>query len=278
MAAAIAIPLALGVISASKARAQKTQASDGPWPRFEMASIKMNTIPRPIPIDTYYGNRFVATNTTYGLIRLAYGDNYSPLKPDQVSGGPDWIKSEVLDIEAKVDDSLVEREWKKLSYDERHKQAMLMLRSLLADRFKLNVRHETKVLPVYVLLLAEGGPKFSEDDTQAKNWRVEGHGSGEIEAVSADLGWVAGLASGLLGNRIVLNKTGLHGHYSMTFQPPPLKPAASDDLSAGSAAPSDSSVSLLSAALEKQLGLRLESTTAPVDTIVIENIEQPTGN
>jgi bla regulator protein blaR1 len=275
-AAAIGIPLALGMISASKARAQKPQAGDGPLPRFEAASIKVSTIPRPQLGYTAYGNGFVATDTADALIRLAYGYYLSPLKPDQVSGGPDWIKSKVFDIEATVEDSLVKGEWKKLSSDERDKQVMLMLRSLLADRFKLKVTHETKQLPVYVLLLADGGPKFSEDDSQAKNWRIEGHGSGEIEAISADLGWLAGLVSGLLGDRVVLDKTGLQGHYSFTFQRPPLIPAASGDQSAKSASSAD--FSALSEALENQLGLRLESTTAPVDTIVIEHIEQPTEN
>jgi bla regulator protein blaR1 len=277
-AAAIAIPLALGVISASKARALKAQAGDVSLPRFETASIKLSTIPRPQLGYTAYGNGFVATNTAYGLIRVAYGHNNSPLKPDQVSGGPDWIKSKVFDIEATVEDSLVKGEWKKLSSDERDKQVLLMLRSLLLERFKLRVKDETKVLPVYVLLLADGGPKFVEDDTQAKNWRIEGHGSGEIEAISADLGWLAGLVSGLLGDRVVLDKTGLQGHYSFTFQRPPLIPAASGDQSAESASSSDSPATLLSTALQNQLGLRLEATTAPVDTIVIEHIEQPTEN
>ena len=266
VAAAIVIPLALGMIGASNCRAQRTQSGEVSLPSFETASIKVSTIPRPQLLDTYWGNGFVSTNTAYRLIQLAYGDNYSPLKPAQVSGGPDWIKSKVFDIEATVDDSVVKGEWKKLSYDERHKQAMLMLRSLLLDRFKLRVRHETKELPVYVLLLAEGGPKFVEDDTQAKYERTEGRGAGKMAAVSAHLSLFVGLVSGLLGDQIVLDKTDLQGRYSFTFQWQPEILA------------SDSSRLSLAAALQNQLGLRLESTKAPVDTIVIENIEQPTGN
>jgi uncharacterized protein (TIGR03435 family) len=234
-------------------------------PSFETASIKVSTVPRPQQLDTYCGNGYVSTGTAYWLIQLAYGDNYSPLKPAQVSGGPDWIKSKVFDIEATVDDSLVQGEWKKLSYDERHWQAMLMLRSLLLERFKLRLRHETKELPVYVLLLAEGGPKFAEDDTQAKNERIEGRG-GKMAAVSAHLSLFDHLLSGWLRDEVLLDKTGLQGRYSFTFQWPPALPAT------------DISPLALSAALQNQLGLRLESAKAPVDTIVIENIEQPTGN
>lgn len=280
-AVAIGIPLTLGVISASKVRAQSAQAGDVPLPRFETASIKLVQYLHPPLIDTYYGNGFEATSTADGLIRLAYEeDQFSRLRPDQVSGGPDWTKSEVFNIEAMVDDSLVEGDWKKLSYEERIRQAILMLRSLLLDRFKLRVRHETKVLPVYVLLVAEGGPKFSEDDSQSKNWRVEGMGGLGYKAISAPLSWISGDVSHLLGDRAVLDKTGLQGHYSFTFRPPVLIPAAGRDQSAGSASSSDSSVSLslVSAALKNQLGLRLESTTAPFDTIVIEHIEHPTEN
>lgn len=290
-AVAIGIPLTLGVISASKVRAQSAQAGDVPLPRFETASIRLVQYLRQ-RIYTYYGNGFEATNTADGLIQLAYeGDQFSRLRPDQVSGGPDWTKSEVFDIEATVDDSLVEGDWKKLSYEERSKQAILMLRSLLLDRFKLRVRHETRVLPVYVLLVAKGGPKFSEDDSQSKNWRLAGLGPEEQERIkafgrfegegeSAPLGWLPGVISHLLGDRDVLDKTGLQGHYSFTFRRPVLMPAAGRDQSAGSASSSDSSVSLslLSAALQNQLGLRLESTTAPFDTIVIEHIEHPTEN
>ena len=280
-AVAIGIPLALGVISASKVRTQRAEAGDVPLPRFETASISLVQYSHPQRIYTYYGNGFEATNTAEELMRLAYEeDQFSRLRPYQVSGGPDWTKSEVFDIEATVDDSLVEGDWKKLSYEERSKQAILMLRSLLLDRFKLRVRHETKVLPVYVLLVAEGGPKFSEDDSQSKNWRVTGLGPLGYEAVSAPLGWLPDLISSLLGERVVLDKTGLQGHYSYTFRRPVLIPAAGRDQSAGSASSSDSSVSLslLSAALQNQLGLRLESTTAPVDTIVVEHIEHPTEN
>lgn len=280
-AVAIGIPLTLGVISASKVRAQSAQAGDVPLPRFETASIRLVQYLHPQRIYTYYGNGFEATNTADGLIRLAYEeDQFSRLRPDQVSGGPDWTKSEVFDIEATVDDSLVEGDWKKLSYEERSKQAILMLRSLLLDRFKLRVSHETRVLPVYVLLVAKGGPKFSEDDSQSKNWRVAGLGRLGEKAISAPLGWLPGVISHLLGDRVVLDKTGLQGHYSFTFRPPVLIPAAGRDQSAGSASSSDSSVSLslLSAALQNQLGLRLESTTAPFDTIVIEHIEHPTEN
>jgi uncharacterized protein (TIGR03435 family) len=285
--AAIAIPVALGVIGASQAHAQKAQAGEVPLPKFETESIKVSTIPHPQLGQTYYGNGFVATNTAYELVCLAYGRVHSQLKPDQVSGGPDWIKSEVFDIEAKVEDSLVKGDWKKLSYDEREAQVLLMLRSLLADRFRLNVRQETKELPVYVLALADGGPKFGEDNSQSKSGRIEAHAPRTLAAISADFSSFAGLVSGWVGDRVLLDKTGLQSHYSFTFQWQPAYPAALGNQFAGSAdrlaavnrwLASSANFSALSEALENQLGLKLEAAKAPVATIVIEEIEHPTQN
>jgi uncharacterized protein (TIGR03435 family) len=186
----------------------------------------------------------------------------------------------VFDIDAKVEDSLVEGEWKKLSFDEQVNQVMLMLRSLLADRFKLRVRHETKELPVYALVLAKNGPKFAEDNTHPEIGAISAHGRGKLEATSSDFSSFVFILSRQpeLGGRIILDKTGLPGHYSFTFQWMPENLPATGGQSAASASSSESSGPSLFTALREQLGLRLESTKAPVDTIVIEHIERPTEN
>lgn len=280
--AAVAGPLLWGLKGAPQVRAQKTQAGDAPLPSFEVASIKLSRARSPFTIQPalYISGDFCATDRTIGLIESAYGHSDSPLNPGQVSGGPDWIKSEVFDIEAKVEDSLVRGEWKRLSLDEQRNQVLLMLRSLLADRFKLRVRHETKELPVYALVLAKNGPKFAEDNTPSKYWRIEGRGPGKIAAISVAFSWFAGFFSGLpeLGGRIVLDKTGLQGRYSFTFQWKPENPAAKGGQSADSTPLSDSSGPSLFTALQEQLGLELVSTKAPVDVLVIDHIERPSEN
>jgi uncharacterized protein (TIGR03435 family) len=89
-----------------------------------------------------------------------------------------------------------------------------------------------------------------------------------IAAVSAHLSFFDGLISGWLRDQVLLDKTGLQGRYSFTFdwqrQPGILA--------------IDSSRLSLAAAPQNQLGLRLESTKAAVGTILIEHIEQPTEN
>ena len=214
------------------------------------------------------------------MIEFAYGHGMS-LSHSEVSGGPDWIKSEVYDIEAKVDDSLVQGEWKKLSFEEKFDQVRLMMRSLLADRFKLKVRHETKELQVFALVLDKNGPKLAEDNTHPEIGGIQALGRGKLQATC--LKFSPTFASILsrqpeLGGKIVLDKTGLQGNYSFTFQWTPENLSAIGGQPGEGAAASDPSGTSLFAALREQLGLKLVATKAPVDTIVIESIEKPSVN
>jgi uncharacterized protein (TIGR03435 family) len=244
-------------------------------PSFEVASIKLDESPEPLMGFHICGDRFNATGPAIALIGAAY-NVYS----NHISGGPDWIKSEVFDIDAKVDDSLVDGPWKKLSLDQQMHQAILMLRSLLADRFKLQITYQTKEFPVYALVLAKNGPKFTEDDTHLETNRLTLHHLGNIEAVSEDLSSFADLLSIMpeLGGRRVLDKTGLQDHYSFAFHWTPEKLAASASQSPNGTSSPESSGPSLFTALQEELGLKLQSAKAPLDTIVIEHIEQPSEN
>src|SRR5205814_1967287 len=64
--------------------------------------------------------------------------------------GPDWMSSARFDISAKVPAGTTKA------------QSNVMLRNLLADRFKLVLHHSTKEASIYVLLVAKGGPKLKE--------------------------------------------------------------------------------------------------------------------
>jgi uncharacterized protein (TIGR03435 family) len=276
--------LALGVIDAQQLYAQKTDGSDAHRPSFEVASIKPNKSSSPMWGFHLDGDRFEATTAAFELIAWAYGQSGTPRNPAQISGGPGWIKSDVFDVEAKVDvpwfDSLFGRGWEKLSHAEQWKQAMLMLQSLLADRFKLKISHEMKDLPVYELVLAKNGAKFAEDNTHPEVGAVTALGLGKLELTSCDFGpFVSTLsAQPELQGRVLLDKTGLTGHYTFTFQWTPEVARPNGGPSADNASTSESSIPSLFTALREQLGLRIESTHAPVDVIVIENIDKPSEN
>jgi bla regulator protein blaR1 len=257
--------------------AQRTLPKNGPQLSFEVASIKLDQSRRPLPGYHLLGDRVNATLPAEQMIAVAYNLNGS-INGNQISGGPGWIKSDMYDVDAKVEDSRVQGEWKKLSFSERWDQVRLMLQSLLADRFKLKLSHETKDLPVYSLVVDKKGPKVAQ--VNASPECVGGIGSmgpGKFRVDSCDLGSFAKLLSMSpeVGGRLVLDKTGLRGTYSFTFQWTPEYLGGRAGAPADNAPSPESSGPGLFTALREQLGLRLESTKAPVDTLVIEHIERP---
>src|SRR5579862_1834415 len=119
-------------------------------PAFEVASIKRSQPPgmdrMAIGMRSDPGGRFTAENVTLKLlVRRAYN-----VLDAQISEGPSWFDTERYEISAKAD------------HDVTNEERTLMIRTMLADRFKLALHRETKELPVYVLVVAKGGPKLQE--------------------------------------------------------------------------------------------------------------------
>ncbi len=269
--------LAFRPIGASQIRGLATQARGAPLPSFEVASIKLCKSRSPLPGIHLFNDRFNATATAFMLIKNAFGHDRHQLSAEEISGGPDWIKSQLFEINAKVDDSLVESAWKNASFQQKYWQTMPMVQSLLLDRFKLEVRHETKVLPVWELTLGKGGPKFKEDDPSLHPSMTYFHGLGKLDITSTSLiefgSWISFQPE--LGDRVVLDKTGLKGYYTFALRWVPESPAAGNSQSGGGASSSESSGPSLFTALQEQLGLRLVPAKAPVDVLVIDSIERP---
>ena len=204
----------------------------------------------------------------------------------QISGGPDWVRSEKFDIEAKEPDELGE-ELQKLPSDQRWENMYLLVQSILAERFKMKVRQETRELPIYALVVAKNGPKL---EMAAPGIGIESHTrhflmyKDHLTADGLDMATMARGLSQQLG-RSVLDHTGLKGNYKVALHwtPDPGQP----DLSRGpadatserdTATASDSSGPSIFTALQEQLGLKLESTKGPVEIIVIDHIEKPSEN
>jgi uncharacterized protein (TIGR03435 family) len=195
------------------------------------------------------------------LIANAYG-----VRPDQISGGPDWSASYHYDIEAKVvpaDGTALQPLTKE--------QRILMLRSLLADRFKLDVHTETKEQPIYELVVARNGPKLQPAKPD-QSTRMTMNASGKSTMETADLSALVFQLSSQLG-RPVVDKTGLTGKYEIKLEwTRDQGPGSNDSTSTDSSGPS------IFTAVQEQLGLKLNSTKGPVDTLVIDHVEQPTAN
>ncbi len=285
--------VAAALNAAPQIRGLATQAAGTPRPSFEVVSIKLCKSPTlldpsidgraalgiaHVPGIHLFNGRFNATSSALGLILWAYGTDMRPLSGGQVTGAEGWIHSDLYDIEAKVDDSLIEGEWKDLPFEQKKARAMQMVQTMLAERFRLQISHVMQERPVYDLVVARNGPKFKEDDAHIDMNLMTGHGA-VLEATSIKISSLAGLLGTWpeLRDRVVLDKTGLTGHYSFTFewkrQPPPNIAGPSAD-----SPPPESSGPSLFTALQEQLGLKLVPAKAPVDILVIDHIERPTEN
>ena len=281
---------------AAGASSQENTSVSGPTAgspaAFEVASVKRHEgNDGSMRGDGPDPSQYVATNLPAKLlIEIAYG-----VKDFQVSGGPSWIESERFDINAKVDDSTAQQ-MRSLSLDEQRAQKFLMLRTLLADRFKLQITRVSKELPVDALVVAKSGPKLKEvpadEPASAPQTPMPGitlpglkpgdsrisisSGKETFEARALPISKFVDFLSRSQGHT-VLDQTGLKGTYDFTLQftveTGPLAPPLQTD---AAAEPSD--VETLRVAIQNQLGLKLESTKAPVDTIVIDHIEEPTAN
>ena len=223
-------------------------------PQFEVASIKpvppSDTAVRVSMISEH--GRIDYTNITVrGLIRKAYGlKTYPPS-----TGGSDPLSTDRYNIIAKT------------SSDVSEEQTMRMLQALLEERFKLVLHRETKELRVYALVVGKNGPKFREvqdDGSAAEIGSGEGH---HIKAHHVSMKLLASALQGSVGDPVV-DATGLTGLFDFTLDFT-LDESKSPDREWGQT-PFE--------AVQRQLGLKLEARKGPVEVVVIDHIEKPSGN
>ncbi|MGA3328788.1 MAG: TIGR03435 family protein [Terriglobia bacterium] len=289
--AAAAGPVVFGLVNPPQIRAQSVQIPDAPLPPFEVVSIKPNR-PDDRRVELMFRpGRFVAAGLPIkSVITLAYQVG------DFQLSGPGWINSEKYEIEAKEEDS-VAKELESLPYEQRWVKQQLMLQALLADRFKLKVSHKTKEGTIYVLAIAKNGPKFQEakpGDTYPNGIkRHDGRPFGQANVVQSGWGHFTGQGIAIAKlvqvlsaelNSVVADQTGLKGNYDFslrwTDQAHPAMPKGQEGSKQGTDGgllPMSSEPSLFTA-LQEQLGLKLQSTKAPVDFLVIDHIERPSEN
>ncbi len=257
---------------------EKSADADLKAPEFDIVSVKQHKSDDGMRWMTK-PDGFSTTNIPLqSLVASAY-----EIKQDLVTGGPSWINSLGFDVEAKVAGPDVAT-LRKLSGKQRDE----MLRPLLAERFQLKVHVETKILPIYELVVAKGGVKMKASapdpppDPDAKTGdQPKGHrgsgmsmGPGRMDAQDFAMGALAGNL-GYTVHRTVLDKTGLTGKYDFS-----LRWAPEEQMGAGvnaSDAGGEAGPSIFTA-LEEQLGLRLNSSKGPVQTLVIDHVEMPTAN
>ena len=253
---ALMLVSAVAVLSAQGPVAQ-------PAPAFDVASV------RPNVSGSYSSTTRALPNRSFQMVNVhlkaMIGYAYD-VRHFQIVGGPDWTDAERFDVDARAPAD---------SPDDVGTAAML--RTLLADRFKLIVRRDTREDPVYVLVrMRRDGPlgpqvKSSTRDCSAPSagscgvdMTTDGRGS-TIHATAVSMKEVAATLGGLV-DRVVLDQTGLDGRFDLELR------FTREGVAGGIAGDTPSIFS----ALQEQLGLRLEPSRGPVGVLVIESVERPT--
>jgi bla regulator protein blaR1 len=282
--------LAVSTLHALPTRAQsQTQAASATAPtlEYEVATVKPNKsdiAPAALTADDGIDMR----NIPFGiLLGIAFG-----MSGDRISGGPEWINDR-YDISAKMDPEVADA-LKKLNPLDRRAARQRMLQAVLTDHFKIVYHRDTKELPVFLLVVAKGGPKLQEGKpADASPEGVGGTGTmqfgqgGLMTFKAMPLTALTQIIAQQVG-RTVLDKTGLMGRYDFTWQfnqsATPGGSRGGPQSSAGGAGGANSSVSADSeppsifTVLQEELGLKLDSGKGPVEIIVIDHIERPSGN
>jgi uncharacterized protein (TIGR03435 family) len=232
--------------------------------KFDVASIKLNKsgtgLTKFRPSNNAGGDFHTNGASTLLLIYMAYGVDLP-----QIIGGPSWVRTEFYDIEAKADSS-VEDELRRMSGDQARILKQHMLQALLADRFKLQVRHDTRELQIYNLVISKKGTKLEESKPQTSHGPSLLARPGELVAQQIPLSSLVGFLAARL-KRPVQDQTGLKGKYDITLKWDPTQDSA--EVLQDPAGPS------IFTATQEQLGLKLVPTKGPVDFIIINHIERP---
>ena len=269
-------------------------------PTFEVASIKPNTSgTNQRQVNWEPNGRFTAINVPLdNLIRFAYAEPgpeglLGPLPANRLAGAKTWVggatalQSDKFDVIATTDAGASPE------------QVFLMLRALLAERFKLVVHRETKDRPIYALVIARKDGRLGSR-LRPSNVDCSAVPSDSPTASAAAGGFVAEPCKGLRNvpgkatgravtiptlarlmsgwvddHRPVEDRTGLTGNFDIDLDWTPDRPLPAD---APALPATDSNGAGLFTALQEQLGLKVESTKNSIDMLVVDHAEHPTEN
>jgi bla regulator protein BlaR1 len=226
--------------------------------------------------------------TLQELMKLAYG-----VQASQISGGPDWLTTARFNVEAKLDESTV-AELKKLSPEQQKMERDLMFQNLLADQFKVALHRESRLLPGYALVIAKNGPKVQASkpgDTYPNGIKgADGLPAGPhkfnfgpegVIVQALPMSFVANNLAIHLGEPVV-DRTGLTGDYDFTMKFSPRGETAAKSNEQTGTKTTTMPVSSISAhnaaivaAVEDQLGLKLDPQTIPLPVLIIDRAEKP---
>jgi uncharacterized protein (TIGR03435 family) len=242
-------------------------------PAFEVASIRENRSVGGRTLMDGSGGRYTVINATLRMLIL----NAFHLQDAQLIGGPGWINDTRYDVigirgAAQVD------------------QIQAMMRTLLADRFKLKTHPEKREMAMYALVTVRTdrqlGPRMTAAKCEGRELSLQPGkslpcntrfvGPGRLRAGGTNMLDFAALLTTLV-DRIVIDQTELAGAYDleMTWTPDrSQQERGRDDF----LPPVDSDAPALFTAIQEQLGLKLQGGRRSVDVVVIDSVERPSEN
>jgi uncharacterized protein (TIGR03435 family) len=192
------------------------------------------------------------------LISFAYN-----VRAFQIAQGPKWRGDTRFEVYAKAEGPTPKGPEEADPYRR-------MLRALLAERFHLLAKTETREMPLYELVVDKSGSKLKESSVRAGGVSF---GPGRLTGNGATMSLFATMLSRQLESSVV-DKTGLTGRYDFELKWQADTGAGPQD----NAATPDGSASSIFTAIRADLGLRLQSARGPVEIVVIESVEKPTEN
>jgi uncharacterized protein (TIGR03435 family) len=244
--------------------------SAAPPPAFEVASVK----PAPPPTGNNHrvsmGGDKGRVNYSNVTLKTVMTRAYE-VKPHQISG-PDWLDTARFDIVATIPAGAP------------REQIPMMLQTLLADRFKLIVHREKKVMPMYALVAGKSGPKLQQAEAEA-GLRISMGPKGRQLSGKVSLARLADSLSNWM-DRPVLDMTGIKGIFDIDLEWTPDESERAPRFALGGGGPGRPEATTESGdrptiftAVQEKLGLKLEGRKGPVEIIVVDNVDKvPTEN
>lgn len=288
----VRIQIAMMLLGIATRASAWAQADPVATPKFEVATIKLNKECAP---GTRSGGGLQPGRLTLrcqpltGLITSAYlgfanARFTTQSRTEPISGLPSWADAELYDVNAKAED---------VPSEEMMRGPMLQV--LLEDRFKLKLHRQITTIPVYALIQSGRGLKlqpfqegscipidrsrFPPPPPTEKSCHARGRREGTMQIVDAQAMTVGEFSKIFLNgalDRPVIDKTGIAGTYDFHLEYG-IDQATPRFLANGAGA-GDSAGPSIFTAVQEQLGLRLQSTTGPGESLVIDHVERPSAN
>jgi len=238
-------------------------------PSFEVATIKLTPPDQPGKLFTVTpGGRQVLTKgtTMNDLVAFAFG-----LQSKQLINAPDWFDKDKFDITGQPDAEGIPNP----------DQMKTMMRKLLVSRFQLTFHKDTRDLSVYEIVVGKDGPKVPPTAMQGNlpGLFFRTINPADLMVRNATMPDFAGLLQSAVLDKPVVDHTGISGRHDFELKWTPdqgqfetfggIKAPATENPDA----PPD-----LFTAIQQQLGLKIDSTKAPTEVMVIDKVEKPSPN